>query len=113
MVKKRIVVICPGRGTYTRDTSGYLAEFGASAKSQIAYMDEKRKLVGNTTLTDLDSMPFRAKIHMSGEHASPLIYACSLADFLSIDQEKYEIAAITGNSMGWYIALSLSGALSH
>ena len=113
MVKKRIVVICPGRGTYTRDTSGYLAEFGASAKSQIAYMDEKRKLVGNTTLTDLDSMPFRAKIHMSGEHASPLIYACSLADFLSIDQEKYEIAAITGNSMGWYIALALSGALSH
>lgn len=113
MAKERIVIICPGRGTYTRDTSGYLAAFGASAKNQIAYMDDQRKLVGNSTLTKLDSKPFRAKIHMSGEHASPLIYACSLSDFLSIDQEKYEIVAITGNSMGWYSALALSGALTH
>ena len=113
MVKERIVVICPGRGTYTRDTSGYLAAFGASAKNQIAYMDDQRKLVGNSTLTKLDSKPFRAKIHMPGEHASPLIYACSLSDFLSIDQKKYEIVAITGNSMGWYSALALSGALTH
>ena len=28
-------------------------------------------------------------------------------------QEKYEIVAITGNSMGWYSALALSGALTH
>ncbi|MBT6982196.1 MAG: ACP S-malonyltransferase, partial [Candidatus Marinimicrobia bacterium] len=113
MTKERIVIICPGRGTYTRDTSGYLATFGASAKNQIANMDDQRKLVGNSTLTELDSKPFRAKIHMSGEHASPLIYACSLSDFLSIDQEKYEIVAITGNSMGWYSALALSGALTY
>ena len=113
MAKERIVIICPGRGTYTRETSGYLATFGASAKNQIAYMDDQRKLVGNSTLTELDSKPFRAKIHMSGEHASPLIYACSLSDFLSIDQKKYEIVAITGNSMGWYSALALSGALTH
>ena len=112
MAKKRIVIICPGRGTYTRDTSGYLAAFGASAKDQIAYMDEQRKLVGNSTLTELDSKPFRAKSHMLGEHASPLIYACSLSDFLSIDQQKYEIVAITGNSMGWYSALALSGSLA-
>lgn len=113
MAKERIVIICPGRGTYTRDTSGYLAAFGTSAKPQIAYMDEQQKSVGNSTITELDSKPFRAIIHMSGEHASPLIYACSLSDFLSIDQEKYEIVAITGNSMGWYSALALSGALTH
>jgi len=113
MVKERIVIVCPGRGTYTRDTSGYLAAFGTSAKSQIAYMDDQQKSVGNSTITELDSKPFRAKIHMSGEHASPLIYACSLSDFLSIDQEKYEIVAITGNSMGWYSALALGGVLTH
>ena len=113
MAKERIVIICPGRGTYTRDTSGYLTAFGASAKNQIFYMDEQRKLVGNPTLTELDLKPFRSKIHMLGEHASPLIYACSLSDFLSIDQEKYEIVAITGNSMGWYSALALSGALTY
>ncbi len=49
---------------------------------------------------------------MAGEHASPLIYACSLSDFLSIDHSKYEIVAITGNSMGWYIALALGGAMT-
>jgi len=36
MGKERIIVICPGRGTYTRETSGYLANFGAPAKNQIA-----------------------------------------------------------------------------
>ena len=113
MAKERIVVICHGRGTYTRDTSGYLAKYGAPAKNQIAFMDEQRKISGDFTLTELDLMPFRAKIHMAGEHASPFIYACSLADFFSIDQKNYEIVAITGNSMGWYIALALSGALTH
>ena len=113
MAKERIVIICPGRGTYTRDTSGYLAAFGASAKPQITYMDEQQKSVGNSTITELDSKPFRTKTHMSGEHASPLIYACSLSDFLSINQEKYEIVAITGNSMGWYSALALGGVLTN
>ena len=66
MTKERIVIICPGRGTYTRETSGYLATFGASAKNQIAYMDDQRKLVGNSTLTELDSKPFRAKFTCRG-----------------------------------------------
>ncbi|MEA1882267.1 MAG: ACP S-malonyltransferase [Candidatus Marinimicrobia bacterium] len=113
MAKERIVVICPGRGTYTRETSGYLKTHGEPAQSQIAWIDEQRKNEELPMLSELDSVPFKAKIHMAGEHASPLIYACSLADFLSIDQSKYEVVAITGNSMGWYIALSLGGSLSY
>lgn len=112
MGKKRIVVICPGRGTYTRETSGYLKANGAPAQSHTTWMDEQRKAAGLQTLTELDSQPFKTKIHMAGEHASALIYTCSLADFLSIDQSKYEIAAVTGNSMGWYSALALGGSLS-
>ena len=113
MAKERIVVICPGRGTYTRETSAYLQANGTSAQSYINWMDEQRKTAGLPTLTELDSAPFKAKVHMTGENASPLIYACSLADFLSIDQNKYEFVAITGNSMGWYIALALGGALTY
>ncbi len=113
MPKQRIVVICPGRGTYTRETSGYLKTHGTPAQDQIKWMDAQRKSAGLPKLTELDTQPFKAKIHMAGEHASPLIYACSLSDFLSIDQNKYEIVAITGNSMGWYIALALGGALTH
>ena len=112
MAKERIVVICPGRGAYTRETSGYLKEFKNLRSSEIDWMDQDRKREGLPSITELDSKPFRSKLHMLGEHASPLIYACSLADFNSIDKDKYEIVAITGNSMGWYIALGLGGALS-
>ena len=50
---------------------------------------------------------------MTGENASSLIYACSLNEFLSIKLNKYEIVAITGNSMGWYSALALAGAITY
>ena len=113
MAKKRIVVICPGRGTYTRETSGYLKPYGVTAQPQIEWIDKQRKNAGLQTISELDASTFKSKTHMAGENASPLIYACSLLDFLSIDQEKYEITAITGNSMGWYIALALGGAMSN
>ena len=35
-----------------------------------------------------------------------------MADYLSIAKDKYDVVAITGNSMGWYLALAASGALS-
>lgn len=113
MAKERIVVICSGRGSYTRETSGYLKMYAGSAKDRILWMDNQRKTAGLPTLSELDSLSFKAKIHMAGEHASALIYACSLSDYLSIDQDKYEIVAITGNSMGWYIALALGGAMTY
>ena len=113
MSKERIVIICPGRGSYTRETSGYLKAYGKPAKDDITFMNEKKNTAGLPTLSELDSQPFKAKIHMKGEHASTLIYACSLADFLSIDQSRFEIVAITGNSMGWYSALALGGALNY
>ena len=112
MPKERIVVICPGRGSYTRNTSNYLKSKIVHADKQIGWMDNQRKKLGLPTLTELDSMRFKAKVHMAGEHASPLIYACSLSDYCSINKGRYEIVAITGNSMGWYIALALSGALN-
>ena len=113
MAKERIIVICPGRGTYTRETSRYLKNHGALAQEQIAWMDAQRKSAELPILTEMDTQSFKANIHMAGEHASPLIYACSLSDFLSIDQNKFEIVAVTGNSMGWYIALALGGAMSY
>ena len=112
MAKERIVVVCPGRGSYTRNTSNYLKTKIVHADKQIAWMDKQRKKLGLPTLTELDSKQFKSKVHMAGEHASPLIYACSLSDYYFINQDKYEIVAITGNSMGWYIALALSGALN-
>ena len=113
MNKKRIVVICAGRGTYTRDTIKYLTHCNKESASLIKWRDQKRQADGRPSLTDLDSSPFKSKTHMLGENASSLIYACSMKDFLAINQKKYEIVAFTGNSMGWYTALALAGVFTY
>ena len=84
MNKKRIVVICPGRGTYTRETIKYLTDCNKESAPLIKWMDQKRQADGRLSLTDLDSSPFKSKTHMLGENASSLIYACSIKDFLAI-----------------------------
>ena len=94
MSKKRIVVICPGRGSYTRETSNYLKEYGAPASKSIQWMDDQRETQGLLSLTNLDRQNFKARTHMVGENASSLIYACSFSDFMSIDRTKYEIVSV-------------------
>ena len=113
MIKKRIVVICPGRGSYSRETSNYLVDSDSNLNFLIRSHDRARLSKGLLGISELDSGTFRTKTHMSGENASPLIYACSLKDFFSINQQKYEVVAICGNSMGWYISLALGGSLNH
>ena len=110
--KERVVVICPGRGTYTKETLGYLKKFRPQHSEFIRSLDEKRAALDTPTLTSLDEEPqFKPQLHTKGENASALIYACSYCDFLSLDKEKFEIVAVTGNSMGWYIALAVAGVL--
>lgn len=111
MNKKRIVVVCPGRGSYTGETCGYIKSEDKLIKEQINFIDQKRKDLKEPTVTELDQMPFNKNFHLRGEHASILIYSCSLKDFLSINNTNTEIVAILGNSMGWYSALSFSGVL--
>lgn len=112
-MKKRIVVICPGRGSYTKDTLGYLKPHRAQIQNFIDDLDQRRRALNEPTITELDSAAtFQPGTHTKGEHASTLIYACSYADFQSIDTNKYEIVAVTGNSMGWYLALAYGGALN-
>src|SRR5688500_15505909 len=101
-MKKRIVVICPGRGTYTKETLGYLKAHGAFIQDFIKDIDQRRKQLNEPTITELDyASEFKPQLHTRGEHASPLIYACSYADFMAINRDRYDIVAVTGNSMGW------------
>ncbi len=114
--RERVVVICPGRGTYTKETLGYLKKYRPQQNQQynqfFDLLDQKRQALGVPTLSDLDNEPvFKPGLHTKGEHASALIYACSFADFMSLDREKFDVVAVTGNSMGWYIALAVAGAL--
>ncbi|MCE8013711.1 MAG: ACP S-malonyltransferase [Billgrantia sp.] len=109
--RERLLIVCPGRGTYNAAEWGTLNRL-AGGSEWLARFDARRREAGMPTLTALDGeMPFRQSLHGRGEHAAPLIYACAWADLLAIDRERYEVVAVTGNSMGWYIALAAAGAL--
>ena len=104
----RCVVICPGRGSYSKQTMGCLQGL-QSEKLNIS--DKYRKDAGRPTVTEMDSSEkFRSSLHIAGENASILTAGISAADFDQISDE-WDIVAICGNSMGWYTALGLSGAL--
>ncbi|WP_426416327.1 ACP S-malonyltransferase [Aestuariirhabdus sp. LZHN29] len=111
-MKERVVVVCPGRGTYNKEELGYFKRLHGDKKALIEGIDRYRAGSGQVGIAELDAMArYSLKQHSPGENASALIYACAYADFLSIDPELYEVVAVTGNSMGWYIALACAGAL--
>ena len=111
-MKRRVVVVCPGRGTYTKETLGYLRSAREKFSGILDHLDELRTQLSQPTLRELDETPtFQPQLHTKGEHASPLIYACSWMDFLALNRDNFEIVAVTGNSMGWYTTLALSEAL--
>lgn len=112
MSKKRIVVICPGRGSYTKENLGTLIG-RTSMREELELLDQERAQLNYPTLSELDGAEkFKTSLHTKGEHASPLIYACSKADFLEINDDQYEVVAIAGNSMGWYLTLAFAGVLN-
>ncbi len=111
--RKTALVVCPGRGTYNKSELGYLQRHHADKKDLINSIDDYRRQTRQTTISELDQARiFDPRIHTRGDNASSLIYACAYADFLSIDRDHYDVVAITGNSMGWYIALVCAGSLS-
>ena len=111
--KQRAVVICPGRGTYNKEELGYLQRLHSDKLSLIQGIDDFRHQQDQVTVTELDAMKqYSMRLHTAGENASALIYGCAMGDFQAIDKDKYDIVAVTGNSMGWYIALAVAGVLN-
>jgi acyl transferase domain-containing protein len=111
--KQRAVIICPGRGTYNATEWGYLKQHHSQQTQWLDAFDQYRSQQQQPSLTELDSqIPFSMKVHSRGDHASPLIYSCSFLDAQAIDTDRFEVVAVTGNSMGWYTSLALAGALS-
>lgn len=109
---KTAVLICPGRGTYNKTELGYIARHHASRRELIRQFDAMRMENGQESVSSLDGAErFIASKHTSGDAASPLIYASSYLDALSLSQ-GIDVVAVTGNSMGWYTALAVGGALS-
>ncbi|MFC3614470.1 ACP S-malonyltransferase [Lutimaribacter marinistellae] len=106
------VVICPGRGTYNKPELGYLHRHHAGRMDMFRAFDALRGEAGQEAVTVLDGADrFSVARYSRGDVASPLIYSATLADAQAIADE-IEVIAVTGNSMGWYSALAVGGALS-
>ena len=106
---KRALVLCPGRGSYSRDSLGSVQ--GLSSTS-LDIFDAHRAALGRPTVREMDSEgKFTSKLHVRGENASALTAGVSLADLDQIDNSAFEIVGVIGNSMGWYTALGYAGAL--
>jgi [acyl-carrier-protein] S-malonyltransferase len=109
--KETILVVCPGRGTYNAPELGYLARHHGNA-AWLARFDTLRMEAGKETLTALDGAAKFTPAHFRGDNAAPMIHACAYLDFLSLDRARFEVVAVTGNSMGWYTALACAEAVS-
>ncbi len=111
-MKQTAIVVCPGRGTYNAAELGYFKTHHPDKTDMIAKLDVLRREQGQISISELDAADkYAPSVHMTGDNASLLIYACALADFEAIDREKYDIVGLTGNSMGWYLALACAGVL--
>jgi [acyl-carrier-protein] S-malonyltransferase len=111
-MKETALVLCPGRGTYNAAELGYLKAHHAARGDLIAVLDALRRQQGQISISELDGAEkYAPSVHLTGDNASLLIYACALADFAAIDRDRYDIVAVTGNSMGWYLALACAGVL--
>jgi malonyl CoA-acyl carrier protein transacylase len=110
--KERALVVCPGRGTYGKAELGYLKRFHSDKSELIRSFDRLRSERGQPTISELDGADrFSPALHTRGDIASPLIFTASYADFLAIDRARFGVAAVTGNSMGWYTTLAVAGAV--
>ncbi|MEO6595337.1 MAG: ACP S-malonyltransferase [Planctomycetota bacterium] len=113
MKKPTAVLFCPGRGSYGKDELGFLSRTlrPGPVADALRECDAWRQSRGRPTLTEIDGAEkFRPGLHLDGENAAELIYFGTLAHVEHL-RERYEILAVTGNSLGWYTALPASGAL--
>ncbi|MBL8858357.1 MAG: ACP S-malonyltransferase [Planctomycetes bacterium] len=105
---KRIAILCPGRGSYVEKTLRSLPD----AHPWVTRADELRRERGLVSLFELDrASKFDSKVHLLPENVSPLIYLVSMLDAAARMQED-KCVAVAGNSMGWYTALAVAGAIS-
>ena len=111
-MKQTAVVVFPGRGAYGHKDLGKFRMHRGSRGSLIRRFDEQRRALSQILISELDnSENFSEEVHTTSQNASPLTYASSYLDYLSIDPDAFEIVAVMGNSLGWYTTLAAASAV--
>ena len=104
---KRAAILCPGRGSYTEKQHRSLPE----GHDWVARAEKLRSARGLPSLAALDRAErFDPATHLQPANVSPLIWLVSMLDAAAASQE-HEVACVAGNSMSWYTALAVAGAL--
>ncbi|MHC4956822.1 MAG: ACP S-malonyltransferase [Planctomycetota bacterium] len=107
-MSKRIALFCPGRGSYNKKSLRTLK----ADEPWVRKAEELRAGYGLTPLLELDGAKrFDKSIHLLTENVSPLIYVFTMLDARDA-MDGNETVCVGGNSMGWYTALAVAGALS-
>lgn len=112
---KRYALVLPGRGSYTEASLGSLN--AAYGKGDAAFIDEVeawRASYSLPSLLELDRAErFSAAVHLRPANVSALIWLATLLDVRAerARRANERCVAIAGNSMGWYTALAVGGAL--
>jgi [acyl-carrier-protein] S-malonyltransferase len=104
----RAVIVCPGRGAYAAGSLGSLPP----EHSDVLRAEELRAGRALEPLLELDGAErFDPARHLRPANASPLIFLTTLLD-VERAAADHAITAVLGNSLGWYTALAVAGALS-
>ncbi len=104
----RVAILCPGRGSYAEKQMRSLPD----AHPWIDAADGIRRELGLASLLELDrAARFDRKEHLHPANVSPLIYLVSMLDAAAAAAE-HRVVCVAGNSLGWYTALAVGGALS-
>jgi malonyl CoA-acyl carrier protein transacylase len=102
-----VALICPGRGSYSERSLGSLSAHHPAVQRA----DELRKGYDLIALSELDSAGrFSHAAHLRPANAAPLIWLVSMVDAAAV-LERDSCICVAGNSMGWYTALAVAGAL--
>lgn len=104
----RVALFCPGRGSYTEKSLGSLP----ADEPWVAAAEALRAEYRLEPLLALDrSAKFEPARHLRPANAATLIYLCSMLDAREV-LARDEVVCVGGNSLGWYTALAVAGALS-
>ncbi|NQU50892.1 MAG: ACP S-malonyltransferase [Planctomycetes bacterium] len=104
----RVVLVLPGRGSYTERTMRQLD----ANHPLVRQAEGMRADLGLDSLLELDRAErFSPARHLRPAHVSPLIYLRTMIDVARV-RDEHEVVAIVGNSMGWYTGLAAGGSLS-